>query len=100
MIDYTIGDDIVALIDHSQGKFKKGDVFTCKGLKQSMCSCKIPLVDIGLISKTEFAFCNICKSKHKESYIYFFKATAFKKLDFDISELTEILENVNQNTNS
>ena len=54
MIDYTIGDDIVALIDHSQGKFKKGDVFTCKGIIGTFCKCKEYLIDIGIFSENIF----------------------------------------------
>lgn len=97
-IDYTIGDDIVALVDHPQRAFKKGDVFTCNGLYESKCKCRIPLVDIGF--KTDYYLtnnCRYCKIVYKiNNGIVLFKSTRFKKLDFDISELTEILEKENQ----
>lgn len=99
MIDYTIGDDIIAIRDHSQGKFKKGDVFTCKGILETFCKCKKYIIDIGIYSETNIQKCFECKQERKyKSDVWWFSSTSFKKLDFDISELTEILENVNQNT--
>jgi len=38
-IDYTIGDDIVALTNHSQGIFKEGNTYICKGLREKVCGC-------------------------------------------------------------
>lgn len=97
-IDYTIGDDIVAIKDHSQGLFKKGDTFPCKALKNGPCGCGAILVDIGKISSTNICRCNKCNLTYIDLYNYFVNALMFKKLEFDISELTEILEKENINT--
>jgi hypothetical protein len=80
MIDYRTGDDIVAIKDHSQGVFIKGDVFTALTMKRSSCGCII-LVDIGLKSDRPFTMCPVCEMKdEKTDAIWWVDARSFRKL--------------------
>lgn len=48
MANWYIGQDIVAVVDQTQGIFKRGDDFQIKGLKAPFCGCVKVLIDIGL----------------------------------------------------
>ena len=48
MANWYIGQQIVAVVDHSHGRFKRGDEFVIKGLKAGFCGCVKVLIDIGL----------------------------------------------------
>lgn len=59
---WYIGQPIVAIINHSQGVFKKGDEFIIRGLKTSPCNCKNVIIDIGFITnKTIQRYCECHK---------------------------------------
>lgn len=99
MENFYIGQDIVAIKNHSQGKFKEGDVFSVKDMNNE-CSCGLSL-NIGIVDPAtvgnigRLARCSTCKDIFiiKSEYIYFL-ASSFKPLDslVNISELTKILE--------
>lgn len=94
-MDFYIGQDIVAIKDHSQGVFKEGEVFTIKGLKGSYCKCKKVLIDIGIFSDAHTIKCNYCGNiTIKDNSTAWFSERCFAPLDTlaDISELTEHLE--------
>lgn len=99
-IDYTIGDDIVAIKDHSKGLYKKGQIFVCKAMQIEPCKCKELTIDIGMVDErlmkespnSCILHCYICGEVTPYTHIIWLAATSFKKLDFDISELTNILE--------
>ena len=80
IIDYRTGDDIVAIKDHSQGVFLKGDVFTAMALQRNSCGC-ILVVDIGLKSDRPFTKCPVCDmNDEKTDNIWWVDARAFRKL--------------------
>lgn len=80
IIDYRPGDDIVAIKDHSQGIYKKGDVFTAISMKRNSCGCII-LVDIGLKSDRRFTKCPVCDmNDEKTDDIWWVEARAFRRL--------------------
>ena len=96
IIDYRAGDDIVAIKDHSQGVFLKGDVFTALTMKRGSCGCII-LVDIGLKSDRPFTMCPICETKEKKTdNIWWVDARSFRKLlsRSEEADLAEVLEQV------
>lgn len=97
IIDYRTGDDIVAIRDHSQGVFFKGDVFTAMTMKRGSCGCII-LVDIGLKSDRPFTKCPVCDmNDEKTDTIWWVDARMFRKLltrsqEEDLAEvLSEVL---------
>jgi hypothetical protein len=80
IIDYRTGDDIVAIKDHSQGVFLKGDVFTAMAIQRNSCGC-ILVVDIGLKSDRPFTKCPACDmNDEKTDNIWWVDARAFRKL--------------------
>ena len=80
MIDYRPGDEIVAIKDHSQGIFKKGDVFTAVAMKRNACGCNL-VVDIGLKSDRPFTSCPVCgMHDEKTDNIWWVSAILFRRL--------------------
>jgi hypothetical protein len=94
-VDYTIGDDIVAIKSHSQNAYKEGDVFTCKGLKEAPCKCKTFIVDIGIKSIYEEMLCLHCNYIYNSKNNWWFNAHLFRKLD-NLVQINEIHEILNQ----
>jgi hypothetical protein len=96
-IEYTIGDDIVAVEVDSDMPFKKGDTFICKGLRESQCRCKGYDVNIGVTHENQFQNCGVCGLYWKaESNVRWFNASRFRKLDnlVQINEIHELLKQV------
>jgi hypothetical protein len=92
-MNWYIGQPIVALENHFQGAFKKGDEFVIKGLREAICKCKEIDIDIGLIEKNANAeSCRVCGFfTMTTNTTWWFSEKRFAPLDTDISELTEIL---------
>lgn len=85
---WYVGMKIVAIRDHSDRYFKKGDVFTINGLSQSFCGCKLILVDIGKKLCNYNSECNMCgKLTYINSGIVWFGENNFAPLD-DLSDYT------------
>lgn len=57
---FYIGQEIVAIKDHSQGVFKKGDEFIVKGMKSSTCNCERRLINIGIQNTSLHTQCRHC----------------------------------------
>jgi len=58
---FYIGQEIVAIRDHSQGVFKKGDEFRITSISKASCSCKGKwLVTIGIPKTSSLAKCHFC----------------------------------------
>ena len=89
---WYIGMPIVAVRNHSKGRFKKGDEFVVKGIKQGCCSL---LLDIGIKLDGEGIRwrCTCCNAAWETKDLTgWYSERNFLPLDFDISELTKILE--------
>jgi len=96
MLDYRTGDDIVAIKDHSQGVFFKGDVFTAMAMQRNGCGC-ILLVDIGLKSDRKYTRCPVCEmNDEKTDNIWWVDARSFRRLltKSQEADLAEVLEEV------
>ena len=96
IIDYRTGDDIVAIKDHSQGVFLKGDVFTAMAMQRNSCGC-IFLVDIGLKSDRPFTMCPACGMRdEKTDNIWWVDARSFRRLlsRSEEADLANVLEEV------
>jgi len=97
-IDYTIGDDIVAVVNSFQKKFKKGDVFKCKGLRERGCKCGLFEVNIGIKSQGANSVCGACGHTQKSDGSWWFSTKCFRKLDHTFAEevTARIEEEINQ----
>ena len=96
ILDYRTGDDIVAIKDHSQGVFFKGDVFTALAMQRGSCGCII-LVDIGLKSDRPYTRCPVCQTNdEKTDNVWWVDARSFRRLltKSQEADLAEVLEEV------
>lgn len=76
-MNWYIGQKIVAIVTHSLGDFKEGQVFEIKTLRQGCCSIWI---DIGIPSKHGPTICYCGKIHNKQSFAWYCE-TAFAPLD-------------------
>jgi hypothetical protein len=98
-MNWYISQDIIAIVDHSRGVFKKGDVFTIRALKMPTCGCPIILIHIGRVMPFNHigyneSCANCGYSFRTHDPVEWFFESCFAPLDslVDISELTEHLE--------
>jgi hypothetical protein len=91
-MNWYIGQDIVAVRDHSQGIFKRGDEFKIKGLKQAPCNCKHIDIDVGFGSQGDFNECAGCGFKNKSDLIWWIHETCFEPLDPIKEAISELME--------
>lgn len=85
-MNWHIGQRIVAVKDHSQGVFKKGDEFTIKGLKKSNCKCNAVFIDIGM-RNPGYINCNVCDTIGDYDIVRWFHEVIFQPLD-ELSDYT------------
>lgn len=96
-LDYTIGDEIVCIKNHSDGIVKEGEIYICKALLHEKCKCGGYIVDVGIRespNETGKVWCIDCNSSYDDDSIWYIDASLFKKLDtlVNINELLEVLE--------
>jgi hypothetical protein len=94
MSDISVGCEVAAVRNHRKGYFKIGDTFVVKGV-DTLCACPKKWVDVGVAQTKSSIKCKKCGQKIKnDTGAMWFSESYFKPLDtdFDITELTEILE--------
>lgn len=102
-MSWYIGQEIICIKSHSCGIIKRGQTFIIKGLSSSRCKCSYILIDIGIVSKTGVGECTNCNQVYRQDDIWWLREELFSPLDFDISELVDIInqpceyQHVNQN---
>ena len=92
-MNWYIGQPIVAIKNHPQGAFTKGQEFVIKSLRTSSCKCNEIEIDIGM---TEEVAHTLSRSGCGQVVLdkrstWWFSDKRFAPLDTDISELTELL---------
>ena len=93
-INYTIGDKIVCIQDHSLGLVKKGQTFTCLALKKGECQhgCNYIVVDVGIYSKEtskiKSVYCKLCNKSTmvKNDNLFWFWSGLFIKEDYLLTD--------------
>lgn len=92
--NFYIGQDIVAIVNHSQNIFKKDDVFVVLDAKISECICKKPIIDIGIKVNNKKIICTTCRKGTTANGAHWVNSRQFAPLDdiTNIEELTEILK--------
>lgn len=92
MGNFHIGQDIVAINNHSQGAFREGDIFQIKNIKQGCCYKTPLMIDTGIKHIYYATFCNECEKSHDGS-IWWFSSNSFRPLDelVTIEEIKELL---------
>lgn len=92
----------MAIVDHPDGCFKKGEEFLINGLQNSQCKCREVEIDIGQTDNHKTQGCDTCGIGWVvKSNTAWFSEKRFAPIDewesYDISELTELLTNDNVN---
>lgn len=63
MAEYKVGGKVVAIGDHPQGRFKKGDIFTVLGIDKSEC-CHTTVLNVGITIGECVMICQSCGGRH------------------------------------
>lgn len=95
-MNWYIGQRIIAIVDHSQGAFKKGDEFKIKGLRPSTCKCKSIQIYVGIDAdatiRSTYSKCRVCDIRHNNyEYKWWFKEKCFAPID-ERPELSEYID--------
>lgn len=89
-----IGQEIVAIIDHEQGAFKKGDAFIVKGLSKQ-CKCGL-LVDVGMKDPCNYSgkilVCQQCRDIITDDGIWWFSAKRFVPINYNTAKIVTFKE--------
>lgn len=96
-MNWYIGQDIVAIDTHPNKIFKKGDVFTIKGLQIQFCKCKYVVINVGKIANFTQYICTRCNcSRPQTDSVYWFDEHMFAPLDSFVNqeELEEVINQV------
>lgn len=95
-MNWHIGQEVVSITNYSP-LVKNGD-YTIKGLRSSFCSCHRVLIDVGFKSLPSLngrytEICSFCNARFNTTdATHWFSEKRFASLDFNISELTDILK--------
>jgi hypothetical protein len=95
MSHFEVGKKVIALENHGQGKFKKGDVFTLLGIMKASCKCNVIKLNVGIVSLVGVYLCTDCGFSGKAVMGYLWQPDfVFAPYDDSLSELTaeDILE--------
>jgi len=91
-----VGKDVVAIRDHCQGVFKKGQIFKCLGIRQSACVCKHLQINIGVSAHSSvYHMPNGCsESTGKYDGVHWFGLGNFRALDDITPSIEEIIKEI------
>ena len=85
---FKVGQKVVAIKDHSQLRFKKGQVFTVLAVGKTPC-CGIDVIDIGVKMSFKFVEC-VCACTHKSDNFYL--ARMFRPVEYPKLSAKDIIQ--------
>lgn len=71
--NFYVGQEVVAIKDHSQGVYKKGDEFVIQGIKKTCCNC---CLDIGMSYFGDMT-CTKCGNDYDAFGVTWFNQSSF-----------------------
>jgi hypothetical protein len=80
---FEIGMQVIAIKDHSQGKFRKGDTFLVKDLTMCLCKCHTLLLDVGIFKGGTRNGCTKCDIYLPDRDTLFFSSDMFIPIQED-----------------
>jgi len=90
-----VGKDVVAIIDHAGGQFKKGQIFKCLSIKTANCNCIPLLIDVGIRTHATLSQCLLCGNiTDDKSPVWWFKITSFRAIDDITPSIEEIIKEI------
>lgn len=78
---FYVGQKVVAIKNHSQGRFKKGDEFIVKNIMDNFCKCCDTIVDVGHSGIYGDIKCNTCGAIGMASFVDWYKSSCFAPLE-------------------
>jgi len=66
-MNFYVGLEVVAIKNHSRGRFKKGQEFVIQGIKKEPC-CGLVTVDVGIYSDKKLSICRCGKISKNDCY--------------------------------
>lgn len=88
---FHVGQKVVAIEDHSQLHYKKGDVYTVTGLAKTPC-CGNWIIDIGVRTHHSLMDC-FCGDIYKNNYMFsIIKFRPLQSQSFPLITLTKVIE--------
>lgn len=89
MAHFEVGKKVIAIKSHSQGRYKRGQVFALNGIRKAHCNCKPLLLDIGITAFATLSCCTTCGSSFPiRDGINWYNSNHFAPYDDSLSELT------------
>lgn len=94
MSKFYIGQKIVAIKDHSQGIFKKGDEFTVLAVREALCKCKRYDIHIGIsTSDVYLEECIYCeKIYHAKDYNWWVDPIGFAPIELSTTTFEDVIK--------
>ena len=85
---FTINKQVIAINNHPDGCYRKGDIYTLLAMRISMCRCGVILLHIGQYVNNQL-YCDDCKviSDYQDG-IFWHVASDFVPYDNSLSETT------------
>lgn len=96
MTEFKVGGKVVAIEDHRQGIFKKGEIFELLGIQKSSCKCDFLSLDIGISKTKKTQSCYACGGIWKnKTNAWWVSSLLFVPIeDFRQITYTKILETI------
>lgn len=93
---FYVGQEVIAIRDHSILDFKKGQEFRVLSIKKSFCKCNDWEIDIGIRKDYNLIICTCCGKIDKNDNFY--KADSFSpNLEFkDFISMKEVTEKASE----
>lgn len=94
MNKFYIGQKIVAIKDHSQGIFKKGDEFTVLAVRDALCKCNTYDIHIGVLDYTAlFEECvNRCYKKYRNDCYWWMDGSMFTPIELSTTTFEDVIK--------
>lgn len=88
MANFEVGKKVIAIKDHCQGAFKRGEIFELLGISKNPCKCKAIVLDIGIKSSTNTGLCIKCFDEYPTGANWLFYITNFAPYDDSLSSIS------------
>lgn len=85
---FYVGQRVVAIENHPQGAFKRGDVFTVESVSRSACSCGHFRVTIGISTTALEQQCFKCGLEYLAIGKMYFNESRFAPIHEDFKKVT------------
>lgn len=98
---FYVGQRVVAICDHSEGAFKKGQEFVIQGIRPTNCKCGIWDVNVGILDDSYntslFIMCGRCNTINRQTSdnkYWWFDATRFVPIQENVQTMTFVSKEV------